>query len=40
MRAGIVPGTSVADASPADCGHQCHQAVKTKGYIFHPYQKR
>src|SRR5678816_1714784 len=29
-----------ADASPADCGHACHQAVKAKGYIFHPYQKR
>jgi len=28
------------DASPADCGHTCHQAVKAKGYIFHPYQKR
>ena len=28
------------DASPADCGNSCHQAVKTKGYIFHPYQKR
>jgi len=29
-----------ADASPADCGHACHVAVKAKGYIFHPYQKR
>jgi hypothetical protein len=30
-----------ADASsPADCGHVCHQAVKAKDYIFHPYQKR
>ena len=29
-----------ADPSPADCGHTCHQAVKAKGYIFHPYQKR
>ena len=28
------------DASPADCGHTCHQAVKAKGDIFHPYQKR
>ncbi|HEY2808437.1 MAG TPA: cytochrome P460 family protein [Steroidobacteraceae bacterium] len=27
-------------ASPADCGHQCHVAVKAKDYIFHPYQKR
>jgi len=32
--------TFAADASPADCGHQCHQVVKAKGYIFHPYQKR
>jgi hypothetical protein len=29
-----------ADASPADCGHACHTAVKPKDYIFHPYQKR
>jgi hypothetical protein len=30
-----------ADAgSPSDCGHACHQAVKAKDYIFHPYQKR
>jgi len=29
-----------ADPSPADCGNSCHQAVKAKGYIFHPYQKR
>jgi len=29
-----------ADPSPADCGHACHVAVKTKDYIFHPYQKR
>jgi hypothetical protein len=27
-------------ASPADCGHSCHVAVKAKDYIFHPYQKR
>jgi cytochrome P460 len=27
-------------ASPADCGHVCHVAVKAKDYIFHPYQKR
>ena len=24
----------------ADCGHTCHVAVKSKDYIFHPYQKR
>jgi hypothetical protein len=29
-----------ADPSPADCGHTCHVAVKTKDYIFHPYQNR
>jgi hypothetical protein len=30
-----------ADASGvSDCGHACHTAVKTKDYIFHPYQKR
>jgi hypothetical protein len=33
-------GTFSADASPADCGHTCHVAVKAKDYIFHPYQKR
>jgi Cytochrome P460 len=27
-------------ASPSDCGHVCHTAVKSKDYIFHPYQKR
>jgi Cytochrome P460 len=32
--------TFTADPSPSDCGHTCHQAVKAKGYIFHPYQKR
>jgi hypothetical protein len=30
-----------ADAkSPSDCGVACHTVVKTKDYIFHPYQKR
>jgi hypothetical protein len=30
-----------ADAtSLADCGNACHTAVKTKDYIFHPYEKR
>jgi hypothetical protein len=28
------------DAALADCGHSCHQAVKSKDYIFHPYQTR
>jgi hypothetical protein len=26
--------------SPSDCGHSCHVGVKSKDYIFHPYQKR
>ncbi|HET6780796.1 MAG TPA: cytochrome P460 family protein [bacterium] len=30
----------VADPAPADCGHVCHVAVKSKDYIFHPYQTR
>jgi Cytochrome P460 len=30
----------VADAAKADCGHVCHVAVKSKDYVFHPYQKR
>jgi len=29
-----------ADPSLSDCGHSCHVAVKTKDFIFHPYQKR
>ncbi len=29
-----------ADPSPSDCGHACHEAVRAKDYIFHPYQKR
>ena len=32
--------TFKADPSPSNCGHSCHMAVKTKDYIFHPYQKR
>jgi hypothetical protein len=27
-------------ASLADCGNACHTAVKSKDYIFHPYEKR
>jgi hypothetical protein len=26
--------------SLSDCGNACHAAVKTKDYVFHPYQKR
>jgi hypothetical protein len=29
-----------ADTAGNDCGNSCHTAVKTKDYIFHPYQKR
>lgn len=37
----IASGKMSADAaSKADCGQSCHVAVKGKGYIFHPYQKR
>src|SRR5262245_41642700 len=32
--------TFTPDAAPANCGHVCHVAVKSKDYIFHPYQKR
>jgi hypothetical protein len=33
-------GKMTADAAQVDCGHTCHEAVKSKDYIFHPYQKR
>ena len=33
-------GQFLADPATADCGHACHVAVKSKDYIFHPYQKR
>src|SRR5258706_1026609 len=33
-------GKFVADPATADCGHACHVAVKSKDYIFHPYQTR
>ena len=33
-------GQLSADPATADCGHACHVAVKSKDYIFHPYQKR
>jgi hypothetical protein len=33
-------GTFAADPAPADCGHACHVAVKSKDHIFHPYQQR
>ena len=33
-------GKFTPDAAPANCGHTCHVAVKSKDYIFHPYQTR
>ena len=34
-------GRMTADeGAKADCGQTCHVAVKSKDYIFHPYQKR
>ena len=34
-------GKFTADAkSPSDCGNACHTAVKSKDYIFHPYEVR
>jgi hypothetical protein len=37
------PASNKFSADPsahADCGNSCHMAVKTKDYIFHPYQMR
>ena len=36
----VAAGTMTTDAATADCGHVCHVAVKSKDFIFHPYQKR
>jgi hypothetical protein len=36
----VANGKMVADPATADCGHACHVAVKSKDYIFHPYQTR
>jgi hypothetical protein len=36
----VATGRMVADAAKADCGQVCHVAVKSKDYVFHPYQKR
>ena len=33
-------GKFTSDPSRADCGNTCHLAVKSKDYIFHPYEKR
>jgi len=36
----VATGRMTADPAPVDCGQSCHVAVKSKDYIFHPYQKR
>jgi Cytochrome P460 len=36
----VATGRMTADAAKADCGHVCHVAVKSRDYVFHPYQKR
>src|SRR5580765_5248783 len=36
----VATGRMTADPATSDCGHACHVAVKSKDYIFHPYQKR
>jgi hypothetical protein len=37
----VATGRMTVDATgTADCGQTCHVAVKSKDYIFHPYQKR
>jgi hypothetical protein len=33
-------GAFTADPAPADCGYACHVTVKSKDYIFHPYEIR
>ena len=33
-------GKMTPDAATSDCGHVCHVAVKSKDYVFHPYQTR
>jgi hypothetical protein len=36
----VAAGKMTADEAKADCGQTCHVAVKSKDYIFHPYQLR
>ena len=36
----VKTGRMTADAAKADCGQTCHVQVKSKDYVFHPYQKR
>ena len=33
-------GFTADPTAVSDCGHACHVAVKSKDYVFHPYQKR
>src|SRR5215468_5227782 len=36
----VANGKMTPNEAKADCGQTCHVAVKSKDYIFHPYQKR
>ena len=36
----VAAGKMTPDEAKADCGQSCHVAVKSKDYIFHPYQAR
>jgi hypothetical protein len=36
----VATAKMTADEAKSDCGHSCHLVVKSKDYIFHPYQKR
>ena len=36
----VASGKMTPDAAKADCGQTCRVAVKSKDYIFHPYQVR
>ena len=36
----VATGKMTPDEAKADCGQTCHVAVKSKDYIFHPYQVR
>src|SRR4051812_38517677 len=34
----LAAGKMTADEAKSDCGQACHVAVKSKDFIFHPYQ--
>ena len=36
----VTAGKMTPNEAKADCGQTCHVAVKSKDYIFHPYQVR